>query len=131
MSMQKNSLYPQDWKRMAKKDWNRVKIMLKEEDAEAAGVFLQQALERYLNTFLLQKGWKLKKIHELESLLDNALKYNPSLESFRTLCERVSEYYFVERYHILGFSLELTCSDIERDIAEAQQFIYTLFGENL
>jgi len=87
--MQENSLYPQDWKKIAKKDWNRVKIMLKEEDAEAASVFLQQALEKYLKAFLLQKGWKLKRIHELENLLDDAVKYNPSLESFRTLCERV------------------------------------------
>lgn len=75
-----------------------MKIMLEDEDAGGAGYFLQQSLEKYLKAFLLQKGWSLKKIHTLYTLLDDAVKYNPELEVFRGLCERVSGYYFTERY---------------------------------
>jgi len=104
-----------------------MKIMLNEEDAEAAGYFLQQSLEKYLKALLLEKGWKLKKIHELDALLDEAVKYNTDLESFRDLCERVSGYYFTERYPAL-VDVGLTCKDIERDIEGAKRFIKALSG---
>jgi len=123
-----NSLYAEDWKTVAEKDWSRVKVMLREGDAEAAGYFLQQTLEKYLKTFLLQHGWKLKKIHTLHTLLDDALKYNQTLESFSELCERVSGYYFSDRYPQLIAS-GLTCEDIKKDMKEAQRFIKVMFGE--
>lgn len=91
-----NSLYPEDWKRIARKDWERMKRNLRDKDAEAAGYFLQQSLEKYLKAFLLQHNWKLKKIHALHDLLSDAVKHNPDLESFRKLCERVSGYYFAQ-----------------------------------
>lgn len=53
---------------------------------------------------------------------------NPELEVFRGLCERVSGYYFTERYPSLTEE-ELSCEEIERDIQEAEKFIKTIFGE--
>lgn len=129
MKKPEDSLYPSDWLKVAKKDWHRIKVMLDDEDAEAAGYFLQQSLEKYLKAFLIEKGWKLRKIHELDTLLDPAVKYNPRLESFRDLCERVSGYYFSERYPKLLLEEELTCEDIKKDIKEAKRFIDTLFGK--
>jgi len=128
MKEKDNFLYPPDWINVAKKDWHRMKIMLKEEDAEAAAYFLHQCLEKYLKAFLLQKGWKLKKIHELDALLDDAVEFNSNLTSFYPLCERVSGYYFTERYPML-IEKGLTCEDIERDIKEAKEFIRTMFPE--
>ncbi len=40
------SLYPLDWFRIAEKDLRRAEHLLNIEDAEAAGFFLQQALEK-------------------------------------------------------------------------------------
>jgi HEPN domain-containing protein len=65
MNDKQNSLEPKDWIRIARKDWQRIGRNLKENDAEAAGFYLQQALEKYLKAFLIQHGWKLKKIHTL------------------------------------------------------------------
>jgi HEPN domain-containing protein len=127
--MKENSLYPKDWSNVAKKDWRRMDIMLKEKDAEAAGYFLQQSLEKYLKAFLLKKGWKLKKIHELDALLDDAVKFIPELSSFYSLCERVSGYYFTERYPSLTKE-GLTCEDIQNDIREAEYFLKSLFAES-
>lgn len=123
-----NSLYPPDWIKVAKKDWHRMEIMLEEEDAEAAGYFLQQSIEKYLKTFLLQNGWELRKIHELDALLDKSINYNPALETFRDLCERVSGYYFTERYPRLTEE-ELSSEEVKEDIQEAEEFIKAMFGE--
>ncbi|MDI6752023.1 MAG: HEPN domain-containing protein [bacterium] len=125
-----DSLYPPDWIKVARKDWRRIGVMLNEDDVEAAGYFLQQSLEKYLKAFLLQKGWRLKKIHELDALLDDAIKYNPELTSFYSLCEKVSGYYFTERYPSLTEE-GLTCDEIKVDIKEAEEFIQAMFGEEL
>ena len=38
---------PEEWRRVACKDWARVKRQLEDRDAEAAGYFLQQSLEKF------------------------------------------------------------------------------------
>jgi HEPN domain-containing protein len=106
-----------------------MKVMLNEKDAEAAGYFLQQSLEKYLKAFLLQKGWRLKKTHELDALLDEAIKFAPELACFYPLCEQVSGYYFTQRYPRL-VEEELACEDIEKNIKEAERFIQAMFSES-
>ena len=125
MNRSDNSINPIEWFRFADKDWDRMKRMLEDEDAEAASFFLEQSLEKYLKAFLLKHGWKLKKIHLLYILLDDAVEYNPTLENFRSLCERVSGYYFTERYPSMGY-IELNCEDIKKDSEEAKQFVIYL-----
>lgn len=129
MRRSKDSVYPPDWLTVAGKDWDRMKLHLSVSDAEAAGYFFQQSLEKHLKAFLLRKGRKLRRVHELDALLDDAVKYNPNLETFRDLCERVSGYYFAERYPV-SVDTGLTCEDIEKDIEEARRFIKALSGEN-
>ena len=120
-----------DWLEVARKDWTRALYMLEGEDVEAAGFFLQQSLEKYMKAFLLQHGWRLRELHELDALLDDTAKYKPDLERFRDLCERVSGYYLADRYPPLG-SLGLTSGDIEGDLREAGKFIQAMFpGEEL
>ena len=121
-------LAPEEWKKIACKDWQRVKRNLRDGDAEAAGFFLQQCLEKYLKAFLLKQGWKLRKVHELDALLDDVLKYNSDLKVFYKLCERVTGYYFAERYPPLSLS-ELTCEDIEGDLDGARGLIQAMFPE--
>jgi len=57
--------YPEDWRKIAEKDWHRMEVLLEDGDPEGAAFFLQQSLEKYLKAFLLERGWKLRKIHEL------------------------------------------------------------------
>lgn len=128
MNGKDDSIFPLDWLKIARKDWRRIQNMLEKKDAEAAGFFLQQSLEKYLKGFLLQQGWKLKKIHELDALLDDAIKYNVNLKVFYELCERLSGYYFADRYPPFGAE-ELTCEDIEKGVEEAKKFIRTMFPE--
>ena len=100
-------------------------------DLEAAAFFLQQSLEKYLKAFLLSQQWKLRRIHELDALLDEAVKHNPDLEKFRDLCERASGYYFAERYPPLG-TFDLKSEDLKEDLRVARSFVTTMFpGEKL
>ncbi len=84
----KESLYPSDWLHIAEKDLKRVSSLLEDDDVEMAGFCLQQAIEKFLKAFLLSNGWRLKRIHHLETILDDAVVYDPSLEEFREACQK-------------------------------------------
>lgn len=125
MSETGDSHYPHDWRAVADKDLKRVGRNLRAGDVEAAAFFLQQSLEKHLKAYLLDHDWRLQRIHTLTTLLDFAVERRPELESFRGLCERVTGYYFTERYPQLLPS-RLTAKDVERDLAEAETFIQAL-----
>lgn len=102
MPPERESTYPADWLEVAADDLERVSRRLAEGDVADAAVHLQQALEKYLKAFLLSKGWKLERIHDLRALLEEAAGYAPGLKQFRRLCAEITAYYFQERYPIFG-----------------------------
>jgi HEPN domain-containing protein len=89
------SSYPKDWLRIAEKDWKRVEMLIDGDDPELAGFCLQQAVEKFLKAFLLSKGWQLRRIHNLDALLEDATKYDPSLEVYRSVCQKITAFYKV------------------------------------
>ena len=128
MKKDKKIVNIEEWIEIARKDWKRMKRSLRAIDAEAAGFFLQQSLEKYLKAFILKHGWNLRKIHELDTLLDDAAKCNTNLENFRDICERVSGYYFAERYPPLGV-LDLSCEDVKKELKDVRKFIRAMFPD--
>jgi len=122
------SLYPADWLRIAEKDLKRVEHLFSVQDPEAAGFYLQQAVEKFLKAFLLSKGWALERIHDLEALLNAALAYDPSLEQFRAACQKITGFYLVERY---PFTTEagLTEDDVRNSLKEVEKLIEKLRAE--
>lgn len=92
------SLYPPDWLRVAEEDFQRIEGRLALNDPADAGLHLQQAVEKFLKTFLLSRGWRLRRIHDLAILLDEALMYEPSLVGYRPACQTVTAFYFAERH---------------------------------
>ncbi|MFO7903381.1 MAG: HEPN domain-containing protein [Planctomycetota bacterium] len=119
------STYPNDWCRIAEKDLWRAHHLLKEDDAEGAGFFLQQGIEKLLKAFLLQRGWTLKRVHDLEVLLNAALHYDESLDSYRFLCQRVTAFYMLDRYPLVG-TPALEVSDVKAAMAAANPLLATL-----
>lgn len=118
----------EDWLKIARIDLNRVKRNLQANDIDAAGFYLQQCVEKYLKAFLIQHGWKLKNIHILDALLKDAVKFEPTLVSFKELCAKVSSYYLADRYPPFG-GLGATAEDIERDLKDAKKLIRSLFPD--
>jgi len=122
------SLYPADWLRIAAKDLNRVETMLAAHDPGAAGFFLQQAVEKFLKAFLLSRGWQLRRIHNLDALLDDAVSYDASLEQFRPVCQKITAFYFLERYPLL-VDAGATEEDVRTSLEDIQGFIQRLRKE--
>jgi len=60
----------------------------------------------------------------LEALLQDAITYDPTLEEFRTLCQKITGFYFIERYPLIVES-GLT----EEDVSNAQQQISPLLAK--
>jgi HEPN domain-containing protein len=119
------SLYPADWLRIAEKDLGRIEHLLDVHDPEAAGFFLQQAVEKFLKAFLLSKGWELERIHDLEVLLNAALAYDPSLEPSRAVCQKITGFYFVERYPFV-VEAGVTTEDVRTSLEQVRGLIERL-----
>ncbi len=97
-----DSSLPADWLRIADKDLRRARLLMEHEDADGAGFYLQQAVEKYLKALLLANGCKLRRTHDLEALLNEALQFDGRLESHRDLCLELSAFYFAERYPLMA-----------------------------
>jgi len=116
------SLYFADWLRIAEKDLRRAKRLLGDNDPEMAGFCLQQAVEKFLKAFLLSKGWQLRRIHDLEALLDEATTFDSTLGDFRDLCQKISAFYFVERYPLV-VEAGVTDEDVRVSLEQADGLI--------
>jgi len=73
------------------------------------------------------KDWR-RLGHQLDALLDDAVRFDRSLEIYRSLCERVAAYYFAERYPQLQ-ATGLTATDLEVDREEGRWFMKGLFPD--
>jgi HEPN domain-containing protein len=121
----RESRYPNDWLALAENDLLRVTRALRDKDPELAAFCLQQAVEKFLKAYLLSKGWKLRRIHDLEALLDDAMMHDPSLDQFRTSCQKITNYYVVERYP-LAVEAEFTADEVRASLEAAGQLIEKL-----
>jgi HEPN domain-containing protein len=116
------SHYPQDWFRIGDKEPKRAQNLLNLGDLEGSGFNIQQALEKYLKGYLLSKGWELKRAHNLEALLNETIIYDSSFEEFRAACQKITQYYVVERYPLM-VSSELTQDEIEESLTIAERIV--------
>ena len=91
--------YAQSWLSVALEDLQAAEIMLSEGGpSNVAGMLLQQAVQKYLKAFLLLKGWRLKRTHDLVELLDDAAQYAPAFGTYRSVAATVTRYYVDDRY---------------------------------
>lgn len=121
MPAEGESTYPADWLQIAAEDFQRVPRRLAEGDVADAAFHLQQALEKYLKAFLLSKGWKLERIHDLRALLEEAARHEPSLKRFRRLCAEITAYYIQERYPFFGAKPDR--EEVEANLKQARDLI--------
>ncbi len=77
----------------------------------------QQGAEKYLKAFLVLKSSEPPRTHNLETLLDQCLKFDSGLNGIRGECARLTPYAVVARYPFSG----LTEADGRAAIAAAQR----------
>jgi HEPN domain-containing protein len=66
----------ENWLFIAERDLQSAKILLSDANCptDNASFHCQQAIEKYFKAFLLDNGWELKKIHNLETLYNEIKK---------------------------------------------------------
>lgn len=88
-----------EWIERGKRDLDVAKILLAEQDYFDAVLFhIHQAIEKHLKGFLIQKGWKLKKIHDLELLISEAMSFNDVFQKYLDFGRKLTAFYYEERY---------------------------------
>lgn len=66
--------------------------------SDTIAVLLQQAAENYLKGYLLTRGWRLRKTHDLELLVSEAAAFDDSFQQFLDFARLLSALYLEERY---------------------------------
>lgn len=118
----KESSLPDDWFKKGDDDKQAVDILLEHGGKSSVAAFLiQQMLEKYMKGFLLSKGWKLKRTHDLEELLDEMVGFDPSFEGFREISQKATAFYFLERYPFFGG--ELSRDEVEISYLDSLKLI--------
>ncbi|MBN1250205.1 MAG: HEPN domain-containing protein [Anaerolineae bacterium] len=84
-----------------------------------AAFHIQQAIEKYLKGYLLNTGWQLRRIHDLETLAQQAAQEDEAFTDFVAPCQRITEYYIEARYPI-GTATEFSAQGVEADLATAE-----------
>ena len=88
-----------EWCDLANEDLELAIHLIEEEwFYRAALSHLQQAVEKYTKAFLISKGWELRKIHDLETLFDDASAYEPDFKKYLNLGRELTAYYTESRY---------------------------------
>jgi HEPN domain-containing protein len=59
---------------------------------------LQESIERYLKGYLISRGWELRKIHSLSTLLDHAVHYDEEFKAHSDLCENLTAQFWAQHY---------------------------------
>ncbi len=118
-----------EWVERGKHDLDVAKLLLREGGYLDVAVFhIHQAIEKYLKGYLIYKGWGLKKIHDLESLVTEAMTFDATFQKYLDLGRKLTAFYYEERYppgSVTSYSKE----EVEELLEEAEELINKLKEE--
>ncbi|MEM3526014.1 MAG: HEPN domain-containing protein [Candidatus Jordarchaeaceae archaeon] len=87
-----------EWIERGKHDLDAAKILIDGKCFDVAVFHIHQAIEKYLKAYLISKGWKLKKIHDLELLITKATNFDTAFQKYLELGRKLNVFYYDERY---------------------------------
>jgi HEPN domain-containing protein len=88
-----------EWIERGKHDLEAAQLLLDREAHSDIVLFhIHQAVEKHLKGFLIHHGWRLKKIHDLETLISEAVDFDSSFENYLEVGRRLTAFYYMERY---------------------------------
>jgi len=119
----------QEWFERGKRDLESAKLIYVQKGYFDEVVFLiHQAIEKYLKGYLIFHGWKLKKIHDIETLLVEAMKYDESFMEFLDLGRKITAFYYENRYPP-GPPSEVSEEEAEEIMNSAERIINKIKAE--
>ncbi len=118
-----DSIVPAEWFAQGDLDVQAAEILLTQNGPLAIAAFhLQQAIEKYLKGYLLFTGHPLRRIHDLEILLQQAASQDTNFAQFLAACQRITEYYIEARYPI-GVATSFQQADLQADLDTTRALI--------
>ncbi len=119
-----------EWFNKGQHDLETAQLLYQQEGyPEIIALHIQQALEKYLKGYLIANGWQLRKIHDLEELLNSAIKFDASFADFLDVCRRATKYYMDSRYPI-GEVEDYTIKEIKGLLDMAVKLIVRIKAKN-
>jgi HEPN domain-containing protein len=90
---------PEDWYRSAKVRLGSVDRLYPCEGASESVIeLLQEAVERFLKGYLISKGWRLTKIHDLGALIAEAENYDERFGAFADFADELTDQFWAMHY---------------------------------
>ncbi|KKM80785.1 hypothetical protein LCGC14_1336350 [marine sediment metagenome] len=94
----KNQLV-KEWLERGKNDLETAKILISKVDFFDVILFhIHQAVEKYLKGFLIFHGWTLIKIHDLEVLITEAIRFENFFQKYLDFGRKLTAFYLEGRY---------------------------------
>ncbi len=107
----------QEWIERGKHDLEAARLLLDREAHSDIVLFhIHQAVEKYLKGFLIDRGWKLEKIHDLEMLITYAADFDDVFVDYLDTGRKLTAFYYAERYPpgpVPSYSTEETTQMLE------------------
>lgn len=90
---------PEDWLHSARTRLRSADLLLPHEGTtEAVIELLQEAAERFLKAYLIARGWKLRKIHDLGALVAEAVVLDPRFAAFEDFADSLTDQFWAQHY---------------------------------
>jgi len=90
---------PQDWLRSARSRLHSTDLLYPIEGASESVIeLLQEATERFLKAYLIGRGWKLHKIHDLGALVAEAVTLDPRFTVFEDFADNLTDQFWAQHY---------------------------------
>ena len=114
--------YAKAWLSVALEDMQAAEMILDGEGApNVAGMLIQQSLGKYLKAYMMFRGWRLQRTHNLNELLAEAVRHDSTLGQYDEVCEEITKYYVDDRYP--ESRRELTHSEVEEALEAVRPMI--------
>ena len=89
----------EEWIERGEHDLEAARLLLDRKAHSDIVLFhIHQAVEKYLKGFLIHHGWKLKKIHDLETLITDAADFDDIFADYLDVGRKLTAFYYTERY---------------------------------
>jgi HEPN domain-containing protein len=90
---------PADWFVLAQERIDAADTLWANDGLTMTGIeCLQEGVERFLKGYLIAKGWRLVKTHDLERLVKEAIVFNEEFSKFEPFAMELTNDFFAQHY---------------------------------
>lgn len=97
--MRTNENSPADWLRSARIRLHSADLLHPLEGANESVIeLLQEAAERFLKAYLINRGWRLRRIHDLGALVAESVAMDARFTAFEDFADSLTDQFWAQHY---------------------------------